>query len=142
MAKPLNPLPILAEHFKAKGAALLIVAWQEIMGPLANLVSLERIDKHTAIIAIKHPALAQELDALRHLLIDRMNKHLRQQHIQQIRIISATSKKVPRKQVRTTTISKKRTVSLPPGITTLLQDMQDKELATALQQYFIRCADE
>lgn len=143
MAKQFNPLVILAQQVQKNEQVQLIVEWGTIMGPLANLVTLERIEKGTVLLAIKHPALAQELDALRHVLLARMNQHLPTNKVQQIRIITASRKKMknissparpPRHQVAT--------FSLPQSLQNVLHEMQDLELATALQQYFVRCANE
>lgn len=143
MAKQFNPLAILAQQVQKNEQVQLIVEWGTIMGPLANLVTLERIEKGTVLLAIKHPALAQELDALRHVLLARMNQHLPTNKVQQIRIITASRKKM--KNISSAARPARHqvaTFSLPQSLQNVLHEMQDLELANALQQYFVRCANE
>lgn len=142
MSSRVNPQQILSNLFAQHPIAPIIADWDTIMGPLAQLVRLEKIEKNAAILRVMHPALAQELNALSATLIARMNNRMQTPVISEIKIIMGAAYK--RKNTRQQYSNKQPRVAkpLPSRVTLALERLDDQDLANALTAYFATCSHE
>lgn len=114
--------------------------WQSTLGSLSEQVTLEKIDKDTAILGVYDSCWMQELYLLSPLLIKTINTTLDQPHIKQLRFKKAERKKPkkePQKKVYTP-----RPVTLTSNEEYALDLVDDPSLRCVLKTFLIRCYQE
>lgn len=142
MSSRVNPQEILSNLFAQHPTAPIIADWDSIMGPLASLVRLEKIEKNVAILRVMHPALAQELNALSATLIARMNNRMQKPVISVIKLMMGVAYRKKEKQQQRQNKTVRAVKPLPSRVTLALERLDDQDLAQALKAYFATCSHE
>ncbi len=113
--------------------------WQDIMGPLAHKIFIEKIYKDCIVLGVTDSCWMQELHMLSDMIKKKINQNLDKPYIQNVQF-KYSSKKIARVQ------KKKNIVSLPPEfkpLTKLEQEaliqIKDPELSQALTRFLEKC---
>jgi|LakMenEpi03Aug12_release.lakeMendotaPanAssembly.Ray.scaffolds.fasta_scaffold450107_2 hypothetical protein len=114
--------------------------WDEIIGTMGSVVTIEKIDDTTLFLAVSHPAWAQELQALAPALLVKINAVLKDHQLLQIKCAyrSRHAPKLLHRQVI------RRHAYLPPQPLSwqeerLLATIPDAALQSAFAAYLVRC---
>lgn len=130
------PVKIVLDHIFAATSEnwrlKLVQNWQEIIGPLAVHMRLERVEENTAILGVYDAHWMQELYMFSRTIVRTINTALGGQHIQQVRF-----KLVPRpshaKEMSTTLIRPRHiTRPLNHRERKALDTIEDEQLKNAL----------
>jgi hypothetical protein len=114
--------------------------WHNTLGPLSAQVTLEKIDKDTAILGVYDSCWMQELYLLSPLLIKTINTTLDQPRIKQLRFKKAERtqpKQEPQKKIYTP-----KSVALTQKEEHALNVVTDLSLRSVLKTFLIRCYQE
>ena len=128
---------IQAEH---SWKLTLFKRWDDIIGPLRDVVTIEKVDETTLFLAVTHPTWAQELQSLVPTLLRKINAELEGHQLTNIKCAYRHRRAVKplyRQAIR-------RHVYLPPQPLSpqeeqLLATMNDSKLQSAFAAYLIRC---
>lgn len=113
--------------------------WQEIMGPLAHKIFIEKIQKDYIILGVTDSCWMQELHMLSNIIKKKINENLDKPYIQNIQF-KYSSKKIAR-------IQKNKNITPSPHelkpLTKLeenaLTEIKDPELSQALARFLQKC---
>ena len=114
--------------------------WQSTLGPLSAQVTLEKIDKDTAILGVYDSCWMQELYLLSPLLLKTINTTLDQPHIKQLRFKKA-ERKQPKEEPQKKAYTPKQ-VTLSHIEEHALDLVDDPSLRCVLKTFLIRCYQE
>ena len=114
--------------------------WQSTLGPLSAQVTLEKIDKDTAILGVYDSCWMQELYLLSPLLLKTINTTLDQPHIKQLRFKKA-ERKQPKEEPQKKAYTPKQ-VTLSHIEEHALDLVEDSSLRYVLKTFLIRCYQE
>lgn len=120
----------------------LITHWPEIIGPLSERVTLEKIDNDTIILGVYDSCWMQELYMLSSVLIATINKKLDHPYIRQVRFKKAGKKKEIKTPLQKKISPTQRSVPLGIKERKALTQIKDPELQSALTAFFVRCHQE
>jgi len=125
-------------HWKVK----LLSSWDSIIGTLKDKVRIENISESSLTLGVCHATWAQELFFLTPVLKKKINKILQEEKIKNIKFKTvgrAGEKKsfMPRKKEKTQKNHVEHSLTIVEHST--LQDIENKELAAALEKFYIRC---
>ena len=121
--------------------------WSSIIGSLSDKVRIEKIVGNKLILGVIHPAWAQELFMMSHVIKDKVNSALKQERIKEVRVkavdfMEATQKTANRQR------QCDRINPTPGAIITLsflekkaLAVVENKELQEELRRFYIRCKE-
>ena len=114
--------------------------WQNIFGAMSDKVFLERINNDTLVLAVYDACWMQELYTLSPLLISSINKALDKPYIKQLRFKRAgiRPKKITRQQNQVS-IAARKSIILSTQEEKALSAIKDKQLASAMKDFLIRC---
>jgi hypothetical protein len=121
--------------------------WNSIIGSLRDKVRIEKIVGDKLILGVIHPAWAQELFMMSHVIKDKVNNALKQERIKEVRVravdfAEATQKTANRKRqydrLSTTT---REVISLSWSEKKALSGVDNKELREELRKFYIRCKE-
>jgi len=113
--------------------------WNNILGPLARKVTLQRVDDHAVVLAVTHPGLAQELLMLSDLIRDKINASIGTALITTIHFRTTAQRPLQAKApvVRPTPTIEKQV--LLPHEERHLDVINNKELRSAMADFYARC---
>jgi len=114
--------------------------WQSTLGPLSAQVTLEKIEKDTAVLGVYDSCWMQELYLLTPLLLKTINTTLDQPHIKQLRFKKA-ERKQPKKEPQKKVHAPKH-VTLTRTEEHALDLVDDPSLRGVLKTFLIRCYQE
>ncbi len=128
---------IQAEH---SWKIMLLKRWDEIIGPLRTVVTIEKIDDTTLFLAVSHPTWAQEMQSLVPTLLEKINAELNGHKIMYIKCAYRSRRAV--KPLYRNVVT--RPVYMPPQPLSaqeklLLAPMTDSKLQSAFAAYLVRC---
>ena len=123
----------------------LFMHWKEIIGPLEERVSIQKIDAETLYLSVYHPAWAQEIALMTPRLKRSINRLFTEPKVKHIRFCAQTQH--PQQRVRTDEKSHKsfqqiigpEMVSLTNQEQKALSTVHNHELTSALINYLNRC---
>lgn len=118
--------------------------WQEIMGNLGSIVTLEKIEGNVLFLGVPNSCWMQELHMLAPALIETINQKLDQPRINQLRFKRiATRKKenVPRAAACNKQRTKEQNHTTPQQ-QAALKKVRDPDLRRVLEQFLDRCHEE
>lgn len=114
--------------------------WETIIGNLKEKVRIEKITNNSLTLGVCHPAWAQELFLLSPMLKEKINSYLKENRIKNIQFKTVTFTSVPPKiRTKQTQMHNQKEYCLSITEHSHLQTIQNTELATALEQFYIRC---
>jgi len=121
----------------------LLEEWPDIVGPLANKVTIEKIYQESITLGVYDSCWMQELYLLSSTLLETINRNLDQPRIKQVRF-KLVRKKEQKKKKSTAPTHKDEplTITLTPTQRNALERITDPDLRTALQSFLIRCYQE
>jgi len=124
----------------------LLGSWDDIIGNLRDKVRIEQISENSLTLGVCHSTWAQELFFLSPILKKKINKLLQEDKIKNIkfRTVTRTSKKAQYKTFAQAQRKPKITInSIEHSLTitehSTLQAIKNDELASVLEQFYIRC---
>ncbi len=118
----------------------LLKRWDVIIGPMRDVVTIEKIDDTTLLLAVTHPTWAQELQSLLPTLLIKINAELKDHQILQIKCAYRSRRAV--KPLYRQVVERHAYLppqSLSPQEESLLATMSDTKLQSAFAAYLIRC---
>ena len=118
----------------------LLRKWSQIMGPLANKVTIEKIYQESITLGVYDSCWMQELYLLSPTLLQTINQNLDQPRMKQVRFKLIGHKQDKKKK---STIPKHKdenpTISLTIREQKALERITDPHLRSALESFLIRC---
>lgn len=139
MAKQISNL--VQQVFKEEHAwkIKLLQEWHSIFGNLSKYVQVEKIEKDTLILGVTNSCWLQEFYLLSPLLLKTINEKLANSPIKQLRFKLSGIKHHPKKITSVAPRAPMVSRTLSPSERTALAQIKDPELATALEQFLVRC---
>lgn len=120
----------------------LFSAWPTIVGSLQTRIRLEKIQDDTVIVGVYESHWMQELFLLSRVLVASINKHLKEPYIKHIRFKLIEDQRLHAKKLITTQEKKELMVTtLAKNEYEALKNIDDIQLRTALQDYYLRCLE-
>lgn len=121
----------------------LLERWPEIMGPLANKVTIEKIYQDSITLGVYDSCWMQELYLLSTTLVETINRSLDQPRIKQVRFKLVRKKEQKEEQCSTHRQPENQKIIKPTPIEEkALERISDLELRFVLQSFLIRCHQE
>lgn len=134
---------LLSRTFQATWKTKLLTEWPEIMGNLADKVTIEKIYDDNLVLGVHDTSWLHELYMLSPVLIKTINSYLEKPYIKSVRLKHATT---PKKQSPTLTplvVSQTpQPVLLTPKEHKALHIIKDTELQEVLKTFLYRCRQE
>ena len=122
----------------------IIQNWQEIMGPLAHKIFIEKITKDYIVLGVTDSCWMQELHMLSDMIKKKINEHLDKPYIQNIQF-KYSSKKIARvrKNKTTSSLPHESLLNESKPLTKVEQEaltqIKDPELSQALARFLQKC---
>lgn len=120
----------------------LLINWDTIMKNLAQHVQIIKIEEHTLILGVDHSSWMQELYVLSPFLLEKINQHLDNPRIKQLRFKmisqqknSSVYNKQPGKR------SNQEPIHLSQSEQDAISRIKDEELKQCLTHFLQRCRD-
>lgn len=115
--------------------------WPTIIGKLASVVNIEKVEKETLFLTVHHPAWAQELSLLTPVLLEKIKELLPTSPIKTIRCSFKIKQRNAIQKTRPPQAAyvQMPTPSLSPQEEKVLASLADQELQLTLATYFKRC---
>ena len=118
----------------------LLKRWENIIGPLYNVVTIEKMDETTLFLAVTHPTWAQELQSLVPTLLAKINAELKGHKIISIKCAYRHRRAAkPLHHNRKPRPAPLVLQPLSPQETQLLATMDNPQLESAFAAYLVRC---
>lgn len=124
----------------------LLGSWDTIIGNLKDKVRIEEISENSITLGVCHSTWAQELFFLSPMLKRKINKLLQEEKIKNIKFKTVQRQKVVKKtkhEAGKKPCQKEAIRSIEHSLTitehSTLKEIKNPELATALEQFYIRC---
>lgn len=113
--------------------------WELIFGKLNSKVKLEKVDKHTITLSVTDSSWMQELHLLSNVLIDKINKYLKETVIKKIKLKITEDKKIKKQNIKQEQTIILKPIKLNSRESLALDKIEDKELAKQLKKFLIKC---
>lgn len=113
--------------------------WQEIMGPLANKIFIERIQKNSIVLGVTDSCWMQELHMLSDILKKKINQTLEKPYIENIQFKYSGPKKAPIQKIKKNLPFTQTTYTLNSIEKNALDSIKDPELSKALSGFLKKC---
>lgn len=120
--------------------------WEEIVGKLKNVVSIEKIEDNFVLLNVPHSSWAQELNFLQNIIMSKINNVLGEDKIKSIKFrVGIIRKNNKNKKVQNQTSNQIPTVKNVKK-TNLIKECSKKisndDLKTAVEAYLLRCLNQ
>lgn len=118
----------------------LLQKWPEIMGNLAQQVSIEKIYDDTLVLSVGNSSWLQELYLMEQTILTTINQNLDQPRFKQLRFKQKDqSMRTKRKKEKKVVVERPQSFPLSAQEKKALQDVNDPCLRTALESFLVRC---
>lgn len=123
--------------------------WEEIVGNLKNVVSIEKIENDFILLNVPHSSWAQELNFLQDIIKSKINTVIGEEKIRALRFRVGTIKnkkqnlaKSKKPEHEANLKSNPRNINKINFIKDCAKKINDSDLKKALEDYLIRCLDQ
>lgn len=119
----------------------LITEWHDVVGNLANIMTLEKVHGTTLVIGLYEHSWAQELYMLSDVIIKTINQHLDQPVITKLyfRLANSADQQLPEIVPLPTDLQPRAPIPLTSREQQALNGIEDEDLKTALSAFLTRC---
>ncbi len=130
----------LLQSKKQSWKIALLNKWPEIMGNLANHVSIEKIEQESIVLGVQNSSWLQELYLMGPTILETINQNLDQPRFKTIRFKQRGSKpqRTKNKPVKAAPV-KEQPIVISAHEQKALDRITDTELKQAMHSFLIRC---
>lgn len=133
--------PIL-QSSKQSWKIALLEQWPEIMGSLADHVSIEKMYDDAIVLAVRDSSWLQELYLMGATILDTINKNLDQPRFKSIRFKQKGSRTYKKEKKKNISAPKIQCISFSKQEQSALSSISNSQLRDALRSFLIRCHQE
>jgi hypothetical protein len=119
----------------------LLKDWGNIIGPLKNKVTIEKIEGKLLVLGVTHPAWAQELFLLSDMLKKKINAHFDKEYIKAIRfkIVALKDKNKDINKNKKKRAHRLNRICLTKEEYDSLSKIKDLELRDSMENFYLCC---